>query len=89
MTKELKDFFIKSEDLLKTAMKKFKEDEDGETDGAAIILALQALENIYNKKGLIYNDYAMEVFQDIETIYTNPIKTYGIYQKYGIFDKEE
>lgn len=87
MTKELKDFFIKSEDLFKTAMKKFK--EDGETDETAIILALQALENIYNKKSLMYNGYAVEVLQDIETIYTNPIKTYGIYQKYGIFDKEE
>ena len=87
MTKELKEFFIKSEDLFKTAMKKFR--EDGETDETAIILALQALENIYNKKGLMYNGYAVEVFQDIETIYTNPIKTYGIYQKYGIFDKEE
>lgn len=87
MSKTQKEFFIKSEDLFKTAMKKFK--EDGETDETAIILALQALENIYNEKGLMLNGYAMEVLQDIETIYTNPIKTYGIYQKYGIFDKEE
>ena len=86
MNKTQKDFFIKSEDLFKTAMKKFK--EDGETDETAIILALQALENIYNRKGLMLNGYAMEVLQDIETIYTNPFKTYKIYQKYGIFDEE-
>lgn len=86
MSKTQKEFFIKSEDLFKTTMKKFK--EDGETDETAIVLAIQALTNIYKKNGLTHNYYT-EILKDIETIYTSPIETYKIYRKYGIFDKEE
>lgn len=83
MTSEKRNFFMKSEDMLKTVIHKFK--SDGESETVAIELALEALENMYKESGLIYDGYK-EILKDLETIYTNPAETYRIYQKYGIFD---
>lgn len=85
MTSEKRNFFLKSEDMLKAAIHKFK--SDGESETVAIELALQALENMYKENGLKYDGYK-EILKDLETIYTNPVETYRVYQKYGIFGKE-
>ena len=58
------------------------------SETVAIELALQTLENMYNESGLTYDGYK-EILKDLETIYTNPVETYCVYQEYGIFDKED
>ena len=83
MISEKRNFFLKSEDMLKAAIHKFK--SDGESEIVAIELALQALENMYKGNGLIYDGYK-EILKDLETIYINSAETYRVYRKYGIFD---
>lgn len=86
MRREQKEFFNKAEQMLKEGIKKFK--EEGESDVVAATLSHTALENLFNKNELNY-DFYKEVLEDLEAIYiTEPVRTYEIYHKYGVYDND-
>lgn len=86
MRREQKEFFNKAEQMLKEGIKKFK--EDGESDVVSATLAHTALEKLFDNNELNYEFYK-EVLEDLETIYiTEPVRTYEVYQKYGVYEND-